>query len=317
MQLENFSKDNLLLSTAYGIEQRVGGLGVSQAKESSVNELYSIFEALGVLDKRKKKAEVLVEIAAQLTKLLIKLGVINRKLDRIFDKLDVIEEKIDQAPFRAASIDNAGARETISESFEHWSSQSATAEDLRDARNAKSRLARNTRILMAGRKMAYVYDVILSYIFELNLDLLLDTPKSTLVAATTKVITYLKEAIDPNIKGSIGFYHAVSHPIYVSLLAEESKLDREDFIRTTWVRKMENAWGFVECKYDVFHVILGSLQNRDLRWQSQLRNERECYAYNYPDGPILIEDAGNNRKVPTQVHVEQMLSRFISHATVV
>ena len=315
--IEQNSRQHLLLTTAHTIEQRAGSGRDAATAIAAAKAIYAIYTKLSDLNSKKKKIEALAEISAKLTQVLQELRRINRKLDQVFEKLDLIEDKLDQAPFRAAAIDNAGARETISENFEHWSSDSATEFDLRDARDARARLARNTRVLMAGRKMAYIYDVILSYVFELNLDLLLDTPKSTLIAGTTKVITYLKEARDPMIDESLGFYNAASRPTYDALLAQEKKLDREDFSHTTQVKTQENNWGYVMCTFDVFHVILGSLKERDLQWKLEWRNKRDCFAYNYPNGQVVPKDTGDNRVVPGKSHIDSMLKRFIPHADVV
>lgn len=316
--IDRNSRENLLRSTAYGIEQRVGGGRYVETAIAAAKAIYAVYAKLSELDAKKKKAEALAAISMQLAKILQELGEINRKLDKVYEKLDVIEDKIDQAPFRAAAIDNAGARETIAENFEHWSSDQATEEDLRDARDAKARLARNTRVLMAGRKMAYIYDVILSYVFELNLDLMVDTPKSTLIAATTKVIAYLKEAKNPEVDESIAFYHAASRPAYDALLAQEAKLDREDFVQTINSKKDENQWGFVMCTYDEFHIVSGSLKGRDLNWSREWRNERDCYAHNYKGGPKPLRDAEDGyRAVPAATHIDNMLKRFLPHADVV
>lgn len=316
--IDRSSRKHLLLTTAHTIEQRAGSGREAATAIAAAKAIYAIYAKLSDLNSKKKKAEALAEISGKLTQILQELGEINRKLDRIFEKLDVIEDKIDQIPFRAAAIDNAGARETISENFEHWSSNSVAEDVIRDVRDSKARLARNTRVLMAGRKMAYIYDVILSYVFELNLDLILDTPKSTLIAATTKVIAYLKEARDPMIDESLGFYNAASRPTYDALLAQEAKLDREDFSHTTQVKTQENNWGYVMCTFDVFHLVVGSLKERDLKWKTEWRNQRDCFAYNYPNGPRPLPFvAGDDRAVAGKSHIDAMLSRFIPHADVV
>lgn len=313
--IDRSSRENLLSTTAYGIEQRVGGGRYVEAVVQAIKIVYDLYKLVSDFTAKSKKAQALAEISTQLATIITQLNEINSRLDEIFGKLDEIEDKVDQLPFRTAAIDNAGARTTIAENFQHWSSDAATTDDLRDARDAKTRLARNNRILMTGRKMAYIYDVLLSYAFELNLDILLDTPDTTLEAATTNVLTYLESARDPAIEGSIAFYLAASEPVYEALLKEEGRLDREDYVGSPVRNKHETKFGGVRCTYDQFRVVVGSLKGRDLALSNEYRNERSCYAYDQIGPPRQMQ--GSDRAVPTQSHVQKMLERFIPHADVV
>lgn len=318
--IERTSRSNLLLSTAYGIEQRVGSGRYVETVIAAVKAIVAVATAINEMSAENDKAAALQEISAKLTAIISELGKIRRDLAEIKRKLDEIEDKIDQLPFVNATLENAGLQDIIAENYTHWASDEASDADLDDARSIRVALATNNRILMSGRKMSYVFELMVSFSFELDMALLLGIPKESVKKSADKMLNYLREAADPDLVDSIGFYHAASKPIYDDLLHQESQLDREDFIGVSVLTKDENAWGGVRCTYDMFHIVTGSLKGRDLSWRRSARNERSCYAYQNESGIQHSIESGNelnSRAVPHFSVIEQMLNRFIPHADVV
>lgn len=319
--VDRTSRENLLLSTAYGIEQRVGGGRYVETVIVAVKAIVAIASAINEMQAENDKAAALQEISSKLSAIISQLGKIRRDLAEIKQKLDEIEDKIDQQPFVNAAIENAGLQELIAENYSYWASEFVKEADLDEARRVRTTLAKNNRILMSGRKMSYAFDLVFSFAFELDMSLLLEIPSKTVSNAGEKMVMYLREVMDPNVEGSIAFYEAASRPVYIQLLEQEAALDREDFVGARVVTTQENQWGGVRCTFDWYHVIDGSLKNRDLQWKNDLRNKRGCYSFDRPKGQHIrtaeFDDVESLRSVPHHTVVQSLLNRFIPHADVV
>lgn len=287
---------------------------------AAVKAIISVAKSINSMKAENDKAAALEEISQKLSIIISELGEIKSLLTDIKAKLDQIENKIEEKIYSDARSSNYALQQFISENYSYWKSIEEQSL-LDDARQARADLVRNNRLLMTGDKVSYIFDLIISFSFELDMALLLNIPANTTKNAVKKMVSYLEDSLNPSLQGSIVFYYNASKPTYDDLLDWESSLVREQFLGTKTFTAEESIYNYVYCTGDFYDIVDGSLKEDNLRRVKQIRNERNCYTVpneggvlRYLEGETAQED---RRALASYEEIARNQKRFSQHASVV
>lgn len=226
---------------------------------AAVGAIYDVYKKISSISGAGSSKKALKKISEQLSAILSELSEIRKKLDLIIDQLNRIEKKIDDQQALNAFSDLKSRCQIISENFSEWS-DATKVEELVFANSIHDSLQDANRRLSNTGRYNFIFDLIYSFLMELNMALVLKRKPDTVSNSAAFMVNYLKGSIDPSNSSSIRSLYLAARAITDRIEAWQSSLVREEFLRNIWITTEEWPGGHIRRRVEVWRVIKGTLR---------------------------------------------------------